>query len=168
MKVRIYKPSKGAQFNAEQAQVLGQVIEQLGDTATPKQLVDAARSKKSPIHSLFEWDDSAAAEQYRLFQARNHINHLHIVFTTRNEEGTTKAFHSVVISDGESSERVYASMATVADNQELADQVIAKALAELHGWKVRYAQYQQVFSGVFQAIGEADKKVRRRRRKAVA
>lgn len=32
-------------------------------------VVKAARSKKSPLHRAFEWDDTEAAKEYRLFQA---------------------------------------------------------------------------------------------------
>lgn len=36
-------------------------------------VVEAARPKSSPLHDLFEWDDSAAAELYRVAQARRYI-----------------------------------------------------------------------------------------------
>jgi len=37
------------------------------------ELVEAARPEDSPAHGGFEWDDGAAAEQYRLQQARQWI-----------------------------------------------------------------------------------------------
>jgi hypothetical protein len=37
---------------------------------TPEMVVEAARDQNSPLHSAFIWDDAAAAEQYRLAQAR--------------------------------------------------------------------------------------------------
>jgi hypothetical protein len=36
----------------------------------PPDVVNAARPEESPLHSHFEWDDSEAAEEYRLYQAR--------------------------------------------------------------------------------------------------
>jgi len=36
---------------------------------TPRLLVDLARDEKHPLHTRFEWDDSAAAEKWRLEQA---------------------------------------------------------------------------------------------------
>ena len=36
---------------------------------TPALVVDAARDTDHPLHSQFEWDDTAAAEKYRLHQA---------------------------------------------------------------------------------------------------
>lgn len=37
---------------------------------TPEQVVEDARDPKSPLHPCFEWDDSKAAHQHRLYQAR--------------------------------------------------------------------------------------------------
>lgn len=39
----------------------------------PEQLVERARAADSPVHHLFEWDDSVAGERYRLEQARLYI-----------------------------------------------------------------------------------------------
>lgn len=36
----------------------------------PHDVLDDARKKSSPLHKNFEWDDTKAAEQHRLFQAR--------------------------------------------------------------------------------------------------
>lgn len=40
---------------------------------SPHHVVDAARDEESPLHASFEWDDSEAAQQWRLQQARNLI-----------------------------------------------------------------------------------------------
>jgi len=37
---------------------------------TPERLLAAAESQTSPLHRYFEWNDSVAARQYRLEQAR--------------------------------------------------------------------------------------------------
>jgi predicted RNA-binding protein YlxR (DUF448 family) len=38
-------------------------------TLTPALVVDVARDPEHPLHSRFEWDDSVAAEKWRLEQA---------------------------------------------------------------------------------------------------
>lgn len=40
---------------------------------SPESILESARSPKSPLHQYFEWDDSLAAERYRLEQARQMI-----------------------------------------------------------------------------------------------
>ena len=39
----------------------------------PEDVISAARNKNSALHDRFQWDDSAAAHQYRLEQARRLI-----------------------------------------------------------------------------------------------
>ena len=39
----------------------------------PQAVVDAARSKSSPLHKAFCWDDTEAAKRYRLLQAQKLI-----------------------------------------------------------------------------------------------
>lgn len=41
-----------------------------GGSIAPEAVVDASRPKSAPLHKEFEWDDSVAAEQYRVNQAR--------------------------------------------------------------------------------------------------
>ena len=41
-----------------------------GGVLRPLVVVDAARPKRSILHGQFNWDDTSAAEQYRLWQAR--------------------------------------------------------------------------------------------------
>jgi hypothetical protein len=42
-------------------------------------VVEAARPEDAPLHPAFQWDDEAAAEEYRLIQARRVIRALHVV-----------------------------------------------------------------------------------------
>ena len=46
---------------------------------TASQVLEVARSPDSPLHPYFEWDDSIAAEQWRLEQARELIRRVKIV-----------------------------------------------------------------------------------------
>jgi hypothetical protein len=155
-----YKPAKGAMFDADDAEALGRVMEQLGEHIKPEQLVDAARPAKSPIHGLFQWDDTAAAELYRRGQARQHISHLEIVIETDEGQRETKAYHSVVITSDDTEERGYSSFTEIRASSELSEQVIERAMRELQSWKQRYTEYQAVFTDVFKAIGKAKRKMK--------
>jgi hypothetical protein len=59
-------------FTDKDAQIIAPVLmalEQRDGVIKPKAILDEARSRKSPIHHFFEWDDSKAAEKYRLHTA---------------------------------------------------------------------------------------------------
>lgn len=48
-------------------------------------VVDTAKPEKSILHSFFEWNDSKAAELYRLQQARCLINNIEVVIISDSE-----------------------------------------------------------------------------------
>jgi hypothetical protein len=50
----------------------------------PADVVEAARDPESPLHSHFNWDDSDAAEKYRLMQARTLIRTVKLEITVRD------------------------------------------------------------------------------------
>lgn len=62
---------------AVDAQVVGEIVEKLPQR-TADELLKAASSSRSPLHSQFEWDDTRAAQQYRLVQARVMISSLRV------------------------------------------------------------------------------------------
>ena len=49
------------------------------DGITPELLLNTARHKRSPLHGLFDWDDSVAAEKWRTHQARKLARAIHVI-----------------------------------------------------------------------------------------
>jgi hypothetical protein len=68
------------------AELIGQTLQAIADAnkgrLTPDGVLKAAKSPKSPLHSEFEWDDSVAAYQFRLEQARRLIRSVEIKVET--------------------------------------------------------------------------------------
>lgn len=52
---------------------------------TANDVVEAARDPRSPLHEHFEWDDDAAAEAWRIEQARRLIRTVRLVVITETE-----------------------------------------------------------------------------------
>lgn len=50
---------------------------------TPRQVVEAAKDKRSPLHDLFDWDKGSAAAKWWEHQARIVINAVKIQVTTQ-------------------------------------------------------------------------------------
>ena len=59
----------GARFTAD-AEKVGSELDSLGAELTPEKVVQAAKKKSAELHKCFTWDDSEAAKEYRLSQAR--------------------------------------------------------------------------------------------------
>jgi hypothetical protein len=53
-------------------------IESLYGSLTPQNILDASRPQNALFHALFQWDDTIAAEHYRLQQARIILNNIEI------------------------------------------------------------------------------------------
>lgn len=58
----------------------------------PATVVEAAKDPSSPLHSHFEWDDTAAAAKYRIDQARALIRSVKIEVTVRDVPLTVVAY----------------------------------------------------------------------------
>lgn len=103
----------------------------------PSDVVEAARSPKSPMHAQFEWDDSKAAEAHRLEQARYLIRSIEVVYSeVGGGEVAAKAFHVV---QGEKS-RSYAPV-FVERQQSQISEVVERERAVLAGCRARLAVY---------------------------
>lgn len=135
------------------AQVAGEELERIrvanNGRLAQEDVVASAKRKASPLHSAFEWDDKAAAHQHRLAQAGYIIRKLDVV-TVANDEAKSapiRAFVSVVRDEDQS----YTSIAHAMSDDELREQVIARARKELEDWQARYDDLIE-FSTVFAAI----------------
>ena len=138
----------------EKARVYGarlQELAQQNQLLTPADVVEDGRRDASPLHDYFEWDDSAAAEAYRLVQARYLLRHLDIIVERSGQKEPTRAFQLVTVGE----ERGYMPAGTVFADVDLAQQVIERARRELAGWADRYRQYQALSSemaGLLEAV----------------
>jgi hypothetical protein len=121
-----------------------------GGRITPRVVVDAARSVASPMHNVFEWDDVRAAELYREDQAR-HV--LHSIRILKREEGKRDveilhAFVNLTEQVGDDKQRAYVPLARVLSDEDLLNQAVNNALAELRAFEDRYASFDKIARAV--------------------
>lgn len=108
----------------------------------PEALVEQARDPNSPIHHLFEWNDSDAADKYRIHQARQYISHVRIRFVG---EQRAPAYVNVRITMADGShERGYAPLMHVMNNEELKQQALGRALQDLRTWETKYKNLEEI------------------------
>ena len=133
------------------AQNVGEFLETLraknGGQLTAEIVVKAAKPKRSPIHSLIEWDDREAATQYRLEQARFILRK--VVVTQDGVPGPNDVRAFVVVTQDD--EQHYTSLEHAMSVAGLREQVLARAKKEAADWRKRYQDLQE-FAEVFVAI----------------
>ena len=124
----------------EKIKIACEDIENRDGIITPQALVEEARPISSPIHNQFNWDDEEAAEQYRLWQARELIKKVTITFEKRKVFG----FHNVKVNIDNTLTQGYVSSVRIMSNQDLRNQVIQQALKQLLYWQDQYKTYTEL------------------------
>lgn len=145
----IYKWGEGVRLSLD-AQVVGDHLERIRqrheDELTPELVVKDARREKSPLHSVFEWDDDAAAHQYRLEQARTLLRK--IVFVPDELPDSEPQRYYVHLDNGRP---YYTSIIAAMSDEEKRQRVLKTALKELESWERRYRAYEEL-ADVFASV----------------
>jgi hypothetical protein len=149
-----WKPGSRVKINAK---VAGAELERLrtlrNGRLTPGDVLDAAKAKSSPLHKAFEWDDSEAAQKYRLEQASYLIRSIEIVVVAakgKPQSTNVRAFVNV----RRDHDRSYTSIGHAMSDTDLREQIVAQAWKELQDWRARYEKLSE-FSKVFEAIDQS-------------
>ncbi len=130
------------------AQIVGEQIERLKNKTgfvTAEQLVAKAKSKKSPLHDCFTWDDQKAGKLRRLDEARYLLRTVTVEIETDDEPIITRAFVSV------SDDPVYTTIESAMADDDMRESLLGQAKRELKSFKVKYAQLKEL-ANVFAAI----------------
>lgn len=128
---KTYKARNGAPFKVDDAQVIGETIDEIKNTngeIKPEYVVKEAKKKTSVLHDLFEWDNSEAGEKWRLAQARNIINHIVEVTIVCEVETEQKYWHSVTSDVGEN---VYVTVDAAVSNPDYRKQLLDRMIATM-------------------------------------
>ena len=87
----------------------------------PINVVEEARPEEAPLHPVFEWNDSIAAEEWRLHTARNLIRSVQVITSDDQKESV---YVSVVT---QQREREYQPLAVVAKSPDLYAEAVYEA-----------------------------------------
>lgn len=126
-------------YKANASKVLEELTE-LGDEYSLSDVVEKAKDKNSEMHSIFEWDDSVAGEEYRKIQAGKMVRNLVIV---RNDETEEKTNVRYFVSTGKR-DSTYTPTRLVVRNQDAYEQLLERAYAELRAFKEKYSTLSEL------------------------
>jgi len=81
MTKRQYVFREGARVGGVKPEIAAKELQRLqkAGAITAPAVVEAARPDDAPLHPVFEWDDEAAADEYRLEQARRLIRAVQVI-----------------------------------------------------------------------------------------
>lgn len=121
-------------YKANASKVLDELSE-LGNEYSLSDVVKKAKDENSEMHSIFEWDDSIAGEEYRKIQAGKMVRNLVIV---RNDETEEKTNVRYFVSTGKR-DSTYTPTRLIIRNQDAYEKLLERAYAELRAFKEKYS-----------------------------
>lgn len=131
-----------------------------GGILNPRDVVNYARNKFTALHKKFQWDDTIAAEEYRIWQAR-HIIRLEVdiippvstgkrqIVTDIKTAKQTRSFIS--LSTDREADGGYRSMVAVLSNKSLREQMLEDAKNDMNIFRRKYAVLSEL-AEVFAAM----------------
>lgn len=140
----VFKEEPLAIKNAKRAnpQKIGEALAKVAGNSgrlTSKAVVEAAKDPRNALHKHFEWDDTKAANSYRLDQARFLIRAVRVEDDDAAEE-PLRAFYSVSDKGG----KAYHTLDAVRASRELQLAVLKQAERDLTAFERRYSELNDI------------------------
>lgn len=113
----------------------------------PEDVVEEAKRKTSRLHDYFVWDDSEAAQKYRIWQARHLIAVLVVVRTDdeSDEPLTVRAYaHMKDDEENENAGPHYVNVLEGMTDLGMRERILADALKELAAFRRKYADLKEL------------------------
>lgn len=124
-------------FNADPNAVRSE-LDSLGDQFTLQEVVDYARNEDTALHGCFEWDDTIAAEKYRVQQAGTVVRTLVYVDVKKEEITNVRVYYST------DERKVYAPTRLIVQNKDEYQKLLDRAMDELRMFKEKYKMLKEL------------------------
>jgi len=126
-----------------------------GGILRPSDVIREARPVDHPLHNRFEWDNSKAASEYRLWQARELIASVHVTIEP-GEGARSVSIRAFVSLKPDREQGGYRPVRAILSDAEMLEQALSDALEELSLFRRKYQALKQL-SDVFEAIDKVAK-----------
>lgn len=137
---------------------LKRIAESQGGVIRAQDVLAEARKKDSPLHHRFEWDDTEAAEKYRMIQARALISISAEV--TKGSNVPTRVF--VSLKNERWSGGGYRTAVSVLSNEDMQQQLLQDALENMEYFREKFKRLQQL-SDVMETMKQAEQRLKTKR-----
>lgn len=135
------------------AKEINRLSKKLHRGVRPHDLLESARDPASPLHAAFEWDNTVAAEKWRLSQASCILVSIEIVEKDDAGKDKFEPVRAFVRTQRGEEKPSYQPIAEAMADSVTRAQVLKVAKAEAKSWAQRYKRYEE-FANVVAAIDE--------------
>lgn len=124
---------------------LEQIRENNGGILYPESVVEYARDPDTELHARFDWDDSTAAEKYRLWQARKIIVSV-MVHVIPKEPREIQAYVSLKSDRYQKDELTggYRFLVDVLQTPSLRKTLLEEAMEAFESWQTKYQDIKEL------------------------
>jgi hypothetical protein len=129
-----------------------------GGVLRPEDVVEFARDERTALHADFQWDDTEAAQQFRLWQARQVIR-LTITIVDSPAGKQSIPMYVSLVTDRQKPGGGYRPLVDVMSADDLRDELLRQALGELKTVRKKYQQLQEL-RPIFRAIEKVEEKTK--------
>lgn len=114
-----------------------------GGLLTEEAILTAARAKKHPLHDRFTWNNTEAAKQWRLEEARSLIRSVYVTIERPKHGPITVRAYASLPTDRESGVG-YRAIGDIMASRDQRKELLASALSELEAFKRRYGNLTEL------------------------
>lgn len=108
-----------------------------------RDMVEAAKSKRNPLHLGFTWDDAECGIKHRLREANNIVQAINVIRPEAPESGAVRAYE-ISRSMSTPKKRSYRAIEDIMQDEEARGELLNRALGELLAIRRRYSQLQEL------------------------
>ena len=143
----VYSWRPGVPLPKSKAPIVGAELARIqndigADSLRPEDVLDSARRESSPLHSMFEWNDTIAAHEHRLSQARGILRYIVVTVDDSTDAIPVRMFFNMKQGAGE--QNLYIPTVRVMSDADLRKQLVATALSEADSWRRRYESLHEL------------------------
>lgn len=142
-----YKWRSGHSFKVE-AKIAAEELQRIQEAhgkLEPQTIVDEARSKNSPIHDAFEWDNNVAGDKYRLQQARLMARSIIVEFADSPDLTPRHIFVHVPATEGEKG--YYQDVEVAIQNPDEAERALARLAGKVQSAEQSFVEFSDLYKG---------------------
>jgi len=127
--------------NKETVYELKRIYKKYGSILSPENVVIEAKYLKSPLHKHFNWNDTEAAHQFRLVQARKLLQ---IVVDIIPSDGKTVRIFYSLKQDRQGNNTGYRTTVDILSDRQLYKQLLEDAKSEMQIFISKYEEIKEL------------------------
>ena len=149
-----WKKGSMAKGNAEKCYVELEKLCERDGCLLPEAVVQKAKAKRSPLHNAFIWDDSIAAQQHRLTQARYLVRSIEVIYEEAPQvQSRMYRVVSLPAVEDQKPRKAYQSVKEILADPIARDELLSQAIRDALAFRKAYHELSEL-AKIFQVMDE--------------